>query len=283
MPSRTITIAIIAFWLGMTIWLADAEVWPRLQPGQPPPFTIDLMDDSQAMPVPTRWSAEHSYGSSERKTASYSISSSVDHHSKEDVFELFTRLEPRRGGTNIDEDLRLKKLETVYRLKRDGSIVRLVRLDATITYLLGRFESTSRVTAFAGEVDGNVCRLWREGEGPGEAVAVGVSWSGAVLLPLHPIHRMEGLRPGQRWGMYLFDPLSSAARTEPHVTWVNVRVRSEKESLRWHTQDRVCLVVDYDGGGSAVACSTWVDVEDSRVLRMTVRLGDSDSWDITRD
>jgi len=78
MPTRTITILIVVFWLGMLAWLMHAEVWPRIQPGQPPAFAVDLMDDSQDMPVPTRWKARHIYGDGE--SVDYRISSAVGHN-----------------------------------------------------------------------------------------------------------------------------------------------------------------------------------------------------------
>ncbi len=283
MPSRTVTLMIFAFWLGMTVWLMQSEIWPRLQPGQPPAFTLDLMDDSQLMPFPIRWAATHTYGGSDEKTAEYFIWTSVAHHSEDDSFDLTSRLEARRGGQLADEVLLLRKLETVYRLERDGRTGRMSSLGATLTYRLGPIDRIERVMEFAGEVEGDVCRLRLEGDQPGRIVEVGVSRMGTVLLPLHPVQRIEGLRPGQRWGCYLFDPLVSAAHSEPQATWVNARVRSDKETLRWHTRDRVCLVIDYEGGGRAIACSTWVDAEDGRVLQMTVRLGDGDRWEITRE
>jgi len=46
MPSRGLSIAIIAFWLGMTTWMFLQDIWPYLQPGVPPPYIIDLVDEA---------------------------------------------------------------------------------------------------------------------------------------------------------------------------------------------------------------------------------------------
>src|ERR1700687_1039638 len=55
MPPRWVIVGIVAFWLVMTGWLFFRELWPRLQPGQPPPFRIDLADEAQNN-IPIRWS-----------------------------------------------------------------------------------------------------------------------------------------------------------------------------------------------------------------------------------
>ena len=39
---------------------------------------------------------------------------------------------------------------------------------------------------------------------------VPVSRHGSVLSPLHPVNRIEGLRPGQTWQLPLVDPLKTA-------------------------------------------------------------------------
>src|SRR5437879_3167651 len=45
MPSRWVCLSIVAFWLAPTGWLFWTDVLPELTPGQPPPFTIDLLDE----------------------------------------------------------------------------------------------------------------------------------------------------------------------------------------------------------------------------------------------
>src|ERR1700730_15860514 len=55
MPPRWLIVGIVAFWIVMTGWLFSRELWPRLQPGQPPPFRIDLADEAQNN-IPIRWS-----------------------------------------------------------------------------------------------------------------------------------------------------------------------------------------------------------------------------------
>src|SRR5260370_40827114 len=55
MPPRWLTLSIFALWIFMTGWLFVRDYWPQLQPGQPPPFRIDLADEAQNN-IPVRWS-----------------------------------------------------------------------------------------------------------------------------------------------------------------------------------------------------------------------------------
>src|SRR5262249_10575604 len=57
MPSRYTVMLIVAFWLGTSSWLFYHDLWPRLTPGVPPPFSIDLADEAQAQPI--LWVVNH--------------------------------------------------------------------------------------------------------------------------------------------------------------------------------------------------------------------------------
>src|SRR3712207_6187113 len=50
MPGRWLSLAIIASWLGTTGWLLWHDVWPRWRPNQPPPYTIDLIEEVNTDP-----------------------------------------------------------------------------------------------------------------------------------------------------------------------------------------------------------------------------------------
>src|SRR5262245_42429700 len=58
MPPRLLCVVIVAFWLGMTAWLFQRDIWPRLAPGEPPPFTVNPADaNKRADRFPTNWVA----------------------------------------------------------------------------------------------------------------------------------------------------------------------------------------------------------------------------------
>src|SRR5262245_28295126 len=45
MPPRWLTLGIIGFWLATTAWMLWREVMPRWRAGEPPPYTLDLVDE----------------------------------------------------------------------------------------------------------------------------------------------------------------------------------------------------------------------------------------------
>ena len=45
MPSRPITALIVLFWLATLGWIGYRDLWPRLNPGEVPPFVIELEDE----------------------------------------------------------------------------------------------------------------------------------------------------------------------------------------------------------------------------------------------
>src|SRR5207248_2219240 len=55
MPPRYITLVIIAFWMVMSGWLFYSDLWPRLRPGQPPPYAIDLVDEARFRESTNDW------------------------------------------------------------------------------------------------------------------------------------------------------------------------------------------------------------------------------------
>src|SRR5438046_10242208 len=54
-PPRWLCVLIVASWLALTGWLFYDELLPRLLPGQPPPVTIDLVEEAQTRRVATLW------------------------------------------------------------------------------------------------------------------------------------------------------------------------------------------------------------------------------------
>src|SRR2546428_9143554 len=56
MPARSLVLAITLFWIATTGWLFHRELWPRLRPGQPPPYTIDLADEAVRKGPKIPWS-----------------------------------------------------------------------------------------------------------------------------------------------------------------------------------------------------------------------------------
>jgi hypothetical protein len=108
---------------------------------------------------------------------------------------------------------------------------------------------------------------------------------GNVLNPLHPIHRISGVRPGQRWRQPLVDTqeeiiraalakmpgAESAAATLGHrgPRWLDAVVRSATEVLDSDHGPTDCLVIDYHGEwrGEEFTAHTWLRQDNGLVLR----------------
>ncbi|MBX3438042.1 MAG: hypothetical protein KF861_11170, partial [Planctomycetaceae bacterium] len=56
MPPRWLSLLIVACWLVLNSWLFYRELLPRLLPGQPPPLTVDLVEEAQTRRISTVWS-----------------------------------------------------------------------------------------------------------------------------------------------------------------------------------------------------------------------------------
>ena len=82
-------------------------------------------------------------------------------------------------------------------------------------------------------------------------------------MPLHPINRLSGLKPGQTWQVPLFDPVATSLAQvgggEGRVTFLKATVRTHAEYITYRVETP-CLVIDYRTatdllakGGDAVA------------------------------
>ena len=126
---------------------------------------------------------------------------------------------------------------------------------------------------------------------------MGIADAGA-LNPLHPVHRLRNLRPGQRWVQPLTDPLADAQRmalSEIAKRYTGVDFKqfagpakaknllaevAGPKSLEWHDEMQDCYVITYRGDN--YAASTWVRVADGLVLRQEAS-SSGDEWTLQRD
>jgi hypothetical protein len=262
-----VTLGIVTFWLATTGWLFQRDLWPRLRPGQPPPYTIDLVDEARrAQAAPIRWTVfrddqEFGYARTE-----------VRFHEPDDTFELHCRFELKpapRGGLL---PVHIQTVQSQYRITREGQL-RAVAVDAHA--LLAGVEVHGRVQ---GEVrEQHFLPSVRIESPPGNVLydkeldPVPVSARGSVLNPLHPLNRVTGLRPGQRWRMPLIDPLAAAVRRPTtDVRFLDAEVLRGTEPLDWHGRAVPCLVIDYRGDDTRAR--TWVRLLDGLVLQQEVTL-----------
>jgi len=289
MPSRWLCLVIVVFWLVANGWLFYQDLLPGLLPGQPPPFTIDLVEESQTRRPSIDWSILH--GDRPVLRARTRVQHEQDNPG---VFTLTATYTPIPGAPEVPiHGILLQRMTSSYRINTTGDLLSIEvsirgtpRLAAALRLVGVEFEAD-----ISGVVEGGAFapRLLLQITGspprtltlPEVPVASGAS----ILLPLHPVNRLRGLQPGQGWNMTVFDPLGDSLNilqgAGKQHRLLRAKVRDEPESLRWRGREVPCLIVDYKGGDGFQG-STWVGQERGLVLRQEAILGE-DRWVMNRD
>jgi hypothetical protein len=283
MPPRWLSVPIIVFWLATTGWLLYQDVWPLLLSGQAPPYTIDLEDEVQNQQVRIGWTVFYN-------DRPYLIAQTwVRPDPKDDAFALVAQITPRHevneGESAADPFggvIRIKEVTSEYRVARNGDLRSLLFDFDCSANLQGVVISGKG--SLAGEVRDGALYAHLHAEAPflaGKPIdadldPVPVSRHGSVLSPLHPVNRIEGLRPGQTWQLPLVDPLKTAfgalikkylgeaAGAWDHEIVVTARVLPEKQILTWNKLPVECFVIEYEA--EDVSAKTWVEADTGRVL-----------------
>ncbi len=283
MPPRSVTLLIVAFWLATAGWFAWREVWPYLRTGDPPAYTIDLIEEARQLPI--HWDVLQ-----DDKKVGKAVTQ-IKYNPADDTFALEGKFEL----TSLAGGLAKAEVNNVYQVTREGDL-QSVNADATVSLPAFSYAVTAHVE---GPVrDG---RFLPEGQIrlPGQVQEVKfdpveVSGNGNVLNPLHPVNRITGLRPGRSWQVPLFDPLAvlSSARiegkggTDPVVQILSALLRGQggpaqfrrlnatvldaPQLLPWDGRDEPCLVVEYRDGD--LSARTWVRQRDGAVLQQEANL-----------
>jgi hypothetical protein len=288
MPPRWLSVLIIASWLLLTGWLFYDELLPRLLPGQAPAVTIDLVEEAQLRRTSLNWTAERN------GQPAFTLKTRIE-HPRRDTFDLVAEFPAREGGGKwegvVTNGLRLSRLTSAYRVNAAGDLLAFeVRFTATVQFAdelpadLKIPLAKEFTAAVRGEVEGGRLKLTRElpaedGARQLSETTLAVGRGGAVLLPLHPVKRLRGLSPGQRWRTVLIDPLSYFLLPgDPPL--VRARVRPKTEPFRWGRRPEAeCLVIDYEG--DRVKVTTWVSQDDGTVLAQEATL-DGARWSLYR-
>jgi hypothetical protein len=306
MPSRWLTLAIITFWLGTTGWLVYKDVWLRYQPGQPPPFQIDLTAEAINKNRPSIY-----WHVSQNEKYVFRGETRIE-HPEPDIFELKARFkqpppplpdEPPNGVAHLS-GLKVTSMKSLYRVNTQGELLRIEGSIAGTASVLGFSIRIPFTAGFVGEVKGNEFHSRLVFGSPNPLVEaqmekllnkdltfelnpVPVSSRGSVLMPFHPVNRIRGLKPGQSWRMPFMSPLESAlAKTAGtgggQVQFLDAHVLEEPRSLTWQGKDVSCLVIEYKGEEDQMNASTWVAQETGLVLRQEAQQGEQ-HWVMDRE
>jgi hypothetical protein len=307
MPSRWISLAIVACWLAAMGWLFWQDLWPSWRPGEPPPFHIDLVEEVQkANKLRNGWTVLRQKSGEPKPHEIFRAFTTVEYVPDDDTFRLRAEFTTKKGKDPNAHPFevagfRVDSMTSEYRVDRAGEL-RALRAEIRVTpreqlgkvmALMGREGGESPRLILWGEVRGDQlfahCRGSLAPPAPGidiDLPPAPVSHNGSVIMPLHPVNRIHGLRAGQSWRQPVIDPFRDAFAILPGasggVSYVNARVLPEPQSLELgpNAQTR-CLVIEYEEDGKNIG-STWVEEGSERVQRQEAVL-EGDRWIMQRD
>jgi hypothetical protein len=265
MPSRLQVLVIVGFWLATSTWLFVRDLLPRLLPGQPPPFTIDLADEAEAHMV--RWSVFK-----DGQLQGYA-KTGVDYNEKDDSFRIhgtFKLWNSREMRGQADLVLSSEQFAT-----REGELKGLsadISASMVAVKLEGHMHGEVQDHQFFPHVSVSSPTSLEWG-----LPSVKLSSGGTVLNPLQPVNRIWGLRKGQTWRVPLVHPLFDAVSAElaaivnfktSEPRFVDATVLPKTHMLEWKHEQVPCLVIDY--ANDEMTARTWVRESDGLVLRQEV-------------
>ncbi len=276
MPPRWVCVAIVVCWLGTNGWLLWQDVWPSFQPDQPPPFTIDLVDEVQLdRPSQTPWTVTVVGRGNEPAEDTYRAYTWVEREPDGDLYLHNLRVTPIGAMGNPRSKPRglIQSLTSRCRVTRTGDL-RSLETD---------FAVGPATASLRGEVRGDLFYAHYHVEVPGMPLAgregdldpVPVTHNGALFLSCHPPNRIRGLRPGQAWRV---PSVNMPILSGPRVNFIQARVLPETRPLPG--KGTPCLVIEYADEDHPM--QTWVERDSGLVQRQDAVVG-TERWVMQRD
>jgi hypothetical protein len=267
MPSRPIVLAVLGFWLAANGWLFYREIWPRLRPGEPPAYSIDLAEEAGGGSI--AWDVLHN-----NKRIGTAITKVV-YDDKGKTYDLVCDYTYEKDkGLPIMALLWVKKMSSTLRVTRQGQL-RQARVNVSLRGWTGPAEMKLEADIDRGLLTPRL--ELRAGAGLLEhklkLEPVEVSESGNILNPMHPLSKVMNLREGQNWRLPDVDPLKTAAAalgkqfTGQAFTFPPLFAEVRATSLMWAGRPADCWLIEYHEAGKKVTARTWVRKADALVLR----------------
>jgi hypothetical protein len=331
MPSRWIIVVIVLFWAVMASWLFFREILPGMSSDEPLLYSVDAADEyrsHQGLVPRTFWSVERN-GTEAGRTRRYTLRTTVFYDEGEDQFEIQGLLMPivTREKENERElvpfgvHARNVRMQSSYWVNRSGN---LVSLNMNTKYELLSTEPDLEPSSVSFDIIGKprsgnfaptVTNVGKKTEL--ELDPVPVTGHSCVLNPLHPVQRIQNLRPGQTWSCAVVDPfcLDQASVLVPqyslvkslqpsvdaperltrrtlqglvfHVAPETVNLRQEQFPKPEEPNQRVqvfefpCRLLTCGEEGSLFWFQTWVNVEDGSVIKQEAHLW-GETWTMIR-
>jgi hypothetical protein len=317
MPPRGLRWLIVMFWLTTTGWLLWRDLWPSWRhllflSGEPPPYHIDDVAEVHKGNQPkTNWTVQRGKVGEAHPDKVFVAKTWLDYHKDEDTYSLHAELNASKTlklqPFYVADILKIDKMTSEYRITRAGRLHSLkAEVQATphfdrrggkVLSLLGSLlqKQSAKAPENSSSSQSVSLRLWGEvrddqffghccasiEEDPCKPIDLpptAVSYTGSVLMPLHPVNQISGLRPGQSWRQPLVDPLRDAFASVPGlsggVRFLNAHVLPQAEMLEWGDSETSCLVIEYTDDENETRGRTWVEQDSNRVLQQEAILDD---------
>lgn len=274
MPPRGFVVAIVAFWAAMSYVLIQKEIVPRWRAGMAPAYAIEVTDEAGSPQV--LWHVFH-------KDKQIGHGTTQIRRQTDRTFEMSQRFRFEEFEINaFFSSFAIKKLDSTYRVTREGELRGFtVACEATLQHG-GKGPSLDLTGELAGDVKDGFMEPRLKAFGNPVELGLGkiaVDEHGSVLNPMHLLHRLPGLREGQRWKVPLLDPLKMFSAKEifgqklPAFTSGPTFLEAEvgRDELAWNRDKVDCLLVTYREPGKDEIARTWVRRADGLVLAQEAR------------
>ena len=300
MPPRWLSAGIVAWWLAMMGWLFGHDLWPSWRPGEPPSFYIGLVEEVEGLK--THWDVQH-WKEGEQKPANiFRGTTWVDYQREDDTFTFQARLDAKKEPLELF-GFNVASMRSKYRVNREGHL-RDLRFEVNFSLQARQAPREEKLWERRSDSEDSAVQLALWGEVRDDRFfahcranvrlatkhlemdlpPVTVSHNASMLLPLHPVNRIHGLRPGQSWRQPLVDPIGDAIGAlggRGGIHYINARVLPPQVLKGDGDPDMTCLVIEYEEEGQLVG-RTWVEKGSERVQQQEAIL-DGDHWTMKRD
>jgi hypothetical protein len=282
MPPRAVTVAIVVFWLVTLGWFFQHDVWPRLRPGERPPYTLDLSQEVTGRAGPRFWDVRRN-GRTIGKARTW-----VRHNEDDDTYSLISKFNFHDFQVGV---VQIRKMESTYRVTRNGYL-RALDVEVEAAFDKNNKPEPDFQAVVRGEVrNGVLTPHWTInsplvflflGKTEFDSQPVDVADNRSLLNPTQPWNRLLNVQENRTWRIELFDPLMNSVSNllpglgpDPGVRALEAGVLQGTQDLTWNNEEVPCLVIEYhDSQHSGVSGRTWVRQEDGLVLRQEATRND---------
>ena len=273
MPPRSLTLAIVAFWLATSGWFFYRDLWPRLHPEDRPPVTIDLAEEAKVPPMPAGWVIE--FGGKRIGSATTVWEVFFNQQTVGEACNL-VRADEDDGTYEIYQNFRFQKfklkffgvefhptrLESRQRVTASGE---MIETDARVEFMIvAAFQQEVRVKAHvAGRVkDGRFAPVVKLESDllsfTQQLEPIEVRAHHSIFDPTRPWNRLYDVQEDRTWRIMCYDPLHDSLMNslsklapgvagEAQVTYLDAGVLSEIDERNWDRRDVKCQVIEYRG------------------------------------